>query len=114
WGKRYSHACVVFKNRIWLMGGAGGPNHTIENDVWSYGLHIAPEVLPDGEANKPYNAALTAREGEGPLIWSMVGGTLPSGLTIDLASASDTAAIAGTPTEVGTFAFTIKLEDADG
>jgi hypothetical protein len=92
----------------------GGIPQGYMSDVWSYGLHITPDDLPSGKVDKLYGTLLEAREGDGPFVWSLAGGTPPPGLTIDTSSTSDTVSITGTPTAVGTFTFTIKLEDKDG
>jgi hypothetical protein len=60
--------------------------------------------------DNPYSATFEAREGDGPYDWSIVGGTLPPGLTFN-ASNTATVTVEGTPTEVGTFTFTVRVED---
>jgi hypothetical protein len=42
--------------------------------------------------------------------WSISSGSLPNGMTIN----ADTGVISGTPTQAGSFSFTVKLTDADG
>jgi hypothetical protein len=88
----------------------GGSNVEGYNDVWSYGVHIVPDTLPAADWAKNYSATIVAREGDGPYVWSLVGGNLPPGLALGT-STSDTIAVSGTPTEVGTFTFTIRVED---
>src|SRR5690606_34849205 len=107
-------ASAVFNGRLWVFGGAnaGGTNQ-LTPDVWSYGLHISPDDLPDGEINHPYNAALEAREGDGPFTWTLVSGQLPAGLAFNTATSAAVIPITGTPTETGTFTITLQLEDSN-
>jgi hypothetical protein len=108
WHARDLHSCVAFNNRLWIMG--GGSTEGNYNDVWSYGLHIVPDALPDAEWDKPYSATFTAREGTGPFDWSIAGGALPPGWTLGT-STSDTVSLSGPPAQPGTFTFTMRVED---
>lgn len=65
--------------------------------------------LPDGTECEPYSAnTLSVEGGTAPFTWSVESGTLPPGLSLSPADAS----ITGTPTQVGTFAFTVKVVDS--
>jgi len=92
-------------------------------DVGSGGRHDA-SVTPDGQSGSPvittmslpagsrrvaYNAALAAMSGRAPYAWSLSGGTLPDGLSLDAASGT----IAGVPTAVGNAMFNVTVKDAD-
>jgi hypothetical protein len=72
------------------------------------GLQITTSSLPDGELSQPYSANLQASCGSGSYTWSIVGGALPAGLSLN----SSTGAISGTPTTQGTFSFTAKVTDS--
>ncbi|HEY2656414.1 MAG TPA: putative Ig domain-containing protein [Solirubrobacteraceae bacterium] len=72
------------------------------------GLCITPPTLPDGTECHAYSAQLTA-SGTAPHTWSVVSGRLPLDLTL-----APSGAITGTPTEVGTFNFTVQVTDATG
>ena len=54
-----------------------------------------------------YSATLTATSGTPPYSWSIVSGTLPTGLALS----SSTGAISGTPTAFGTSNFTVQVTD---
>jgi hypothetical protein len=109
WGRRAKHASVVFNHRMWIMGGSG--DFQSRPDIWSYGLHIAPEALPPGIIEVPYTSNIQAREGDGPYTWSLIGGALPPGFTLDLTSTAGTIPLNGTPEQTGKFAFKLRVED---
>jgi uncharacterized repeat protein (TIGR03803 family) len=71
-------------------------------------LLITNTSLPSGTINRPYGATLTATGGLSPYTWSIIGGSLPKGLTLDTGSG----VISGTPTSVGTYNFTVQVSDA--
>ncbi|HHQ13659.1 MAG TPA: hypothetical protein ENK16_01410, partial [Chromatiales bacterium] len=71
-------------------------------------LLVAPTVLPDAMWNQAYPPqTLTPLRGQGPYSWSVVAGSLPTGLTMDA-----TGVISGTPTVVGTQSFTVQVTDS--
>jgi hypothetical protein len=72
---------------------------------------ITTATLPNGTVGKAYSKALAAT-GDVPIKWEIVGGgsDLPGGLGLD----ASTGAISGTPTEGGTFRFTVKAANDVG
>ncbi|GEN13525.1 Putative Ig domain-containing protein [Myxococcus fulvus] len=72
-------------------------------------LSLQTTSLPDAYLGESYASPLVASGGTAPLIWSLAGGELPSGLSI-----SDQGLVSGTPTAVGTFSATLQVEDASG
>jgi hypothetical protein len=62
----------------------------------------APEIttvtLPNGAVGTPYSQVLNVSAAEGELVWSLIGGALPPGLTFNATVPS----ITGTPTTAGT------------
>ena len=71
-------------------------------------LAITTASLPGGTLGAAYSATLAGSGGTPPYSWSLVSGSLPSGLTLD----SSTGLISGTPTTIGTSSFTVQASDA--
>jgi YVTN family beta-propeller protein len=63
-----------------------------------------------GQVGVVYSSALTASGGVAPYTFSITGGSLPPGLTLN----TSTGAITGTPTTAGTDNFTAKVVDSQG
>lgn len=72
-------------------------------------LAITSTSLPSGQAGTAYSATLSATGGVPPYTWSIIGGTLPGGLTLNAA----TGAITGTPTTSASGAITFQVADAE-
>jgi Peptidase A4 family/Putative Ig domain len=86
-----------------------GPNQVAPPAPW-----VEDTPLPPALVNQPYSQQLSAFvednsfEPNGPSwSWAIVGGVLPSGLSLD----SSTGTISGTPTQVGTFNFSVLATD---
>ena len=65
-------------------------------------------VLPVGNPSVPYYAGLTCSGGTPPYTWSIVSGTLPSGLTFN----PSTGLISGTPTQAAAVSLTAQVTDS--
>jgi hypothetical protein len=63
--------------------------------------------LPNGGAGVAYSQTLVATGGSPPLTWSITAGALPNGMTL-----SPAGALAGTPTQSGSFNFTATVADS--
>ena len=94
-------------------GDAGG---THRQDVFLIELQPRPVVppvavttttMPSGTVSVSYTATLNASGGSGMYNWSLVGGTLPAGLSL-----SSSGVLAGTPSLAGTSTFTVRAADA--
>lgn len=66
-------------------------------------------TLPSATAGVAYSYVLQAAGGAAPYRWSMLGGSLPSGISLDGASGT----LSGTPSTTGDFGFTIRMTDAN-
>jgi hypothetical protein len=83
--------------------------------VTNYSLRISPADaliitetnLPPGELMIPYSAQVGVLGGTGPYRWGFLSGTLPPGVVFDA-----TGKLTGTPTQVGTYSFTITVSES--
>jgi len=71
---------------------------------------ISPSSLPDGTVGTAYSVTLTASGGTEPYTWSVVGGALPDGLTLN----SSTGVISGTPSVGQAYSFIVRADDSAG
>jgi len=72
-------------------------------------LNITTTSLPDAPRNQSYSQTLQATGGITPYSWSVVSGSLPSGLSLD----SSTGVISGTPRgRAQTYNFTVRCSDS--
>lgn len=69
-------------------------------------IQITTNTLPDFVPNMPYSAQLSAAGGSGNYRWSIVSGSLPTGLAL-----SSTGLISGTPTSSINQTFRVKVHD---
>jgi len=93
-------------------GGTNGYGTVFSLSSSSFGSVVAPLVvtttsLPNGTNGTTYSQTLTASGGQTPYSWTNSLGALPSGLHL-----STNGVISGTPTNSGTFNFTVKVTDA--
>jgi Putative Ig domain/Galactose oxidase, central domain/Kelch motif len=70
-------------------------------------LVIAPTTLPGGQVGVAYSATFSATGGSGTILFGLVSGTLPVGLTL-----TPLGVLSGTPNTASTFTFTIAAEDS--
>lgn len=90
--------CFVVLALLWASAGAA---QTITTDA----------TLPEGEVGVSYNTQLSATGGQLPYAgWQITAGSLPNGVDLNAASGR----ISGTPTESGSFDFTVQVTDSVG
>jgi hypothetical protein len=65
--------------------------------------------LPAATVSANYSQTLQATGGAVPYVWTLIGGSLPAGLSLN----SATGGITGTPTASGPASFTIRITDAN-
>jgi hypothetical protein len=71
---------------------------------------ITPASLPNATQGTAYNQTVSASGGTGPYTYSVSGGSLPAGLSLN----PSTGVIAGIPTGSGSSSFTIQAPDTVG
>jgi large repetitive protein len=67
-----------------------------------------PPALPNVATGMPQSETLTAKGGAAPYQFSVTG-TLPPGLSLSAGGV-----LGGTPTQAGSFSFTVLVRDANG
>ncbi|WP_165929256.1 putative Ig domain-containing protein [Shimia isoporae] len=72
-------------------------------------LLIAPAFLPNGDFGTAYSETLTASGGDGSYVFTVVSGTLPSGLSLD-----SSGALSGIPAQTGDFVLRVQVLDGQG
>ena len=71
-------------------------------------LHVTTTSLPNGTAGLAYSAMVGVAGGLAPYSWSVIGGALPGGVSLDAV----TGAVAGVPVSAGTSSFTVQVGDS--
>jgi hypothetical protein len=72
-------------------------------------ITVMPLTLPDGVVGMAYSQAITASGGTAPYTFAVTSGSLPPGLSLTAGGL-----LSGTPTEIGSYTFTITATDAVG
>jgi hypothetical protein len=72
-------------------------------------LTISTTTLAAASFKTSYSAALAAEGGTGAISWTVSSGSLPAGMSLDLA----TGVVSGIPTQAGTFVFGVRAVDAN-
>jgi uncharacterized protein (TIGR03437 family) len=68
-----------------------------------------PVPVTGGNVTIPYSQALAAQSGHPPYSWQVMGGNLPTGLSLNTSGT-----LSGTPSQAGSFAFTAQVTDTAG
>jgi Putative Ig domain len=72
-------------------------------------LTVLSSPLPNAQIGVSYSATIAAQGGSQPYNWSLSSGSLPKGVALN----SATGVISGTSSQAGSFAFTVKVTDAN-
>jgi hypothetical protein len=78
-------------------------------EITSQTFSIATTSLPAGVQSTPYSESLVGSGGQPPYEWSIISGSLPSGLQLN----TSTGTLAGTTSVAGTFTISIQGKDSD-
>jgi DNA-binding beta-propeller fold protein YncE len=69
---------------------------------------VSPATLPNPSDSTSYSQTITASGGTASYTYAISAGALPTGLTLN----ASTGVVAGTPTAIGTFSFTVTATDS--
>src|SRR5688572_22661568 len=72
-------------------------------------LVLDTTTLASGTSGQQYSVLLAASGGTTPYLWSLLSGSLPTGITLSAAGL-----LAGPPSVTGVFPFTIRVTDSAG
>ncbi|MEP4880918.1 MAG: putative Ig domain-containing protein [Tateyamaria sp.] len=89
---------------------SGSKTYAIEITQGVGVITITPSELPRGETQKAYSQQFKADGGTGGYVFSVGGGSVPEGLTLDPNSGE----IAGIPVAAGSFSFSVRAVDSSG
>ncbi|MFN3747579.1 MAG: putative Ig domain-containing protein [Sphingorhabdus sp.] len=93
--------------------GEAPPNNQIRVNVTitppTSSIVVSPSALSPISAGTPFSQTLTASGGTGPYAYTVVGGTIPPGLSL-----SSGGTISGTATQRGAYNFTVRAQDSLG
>ncbi|MBI4899572.1 MAG: putative Ig domain-containing protein, partial [Actinobacteria bacterium] len=70
-------------------------------------ITVSPATLPNATAGSVYSQTITASGGTGPYAFAVTAGSVPAGLSL-----SSGGVLSGTPTDGGSFAFTVSATDS--
>jgi hypothetical protein len=109
-------SCAIDPNVTFDVTDSGTPNPMTASQTLDLAISAAPAIVFSTTTVPPatatyktaYAGTMMASGGAGALTYSVTGGALPTGLTLSAG------AIAGTPTAVGTFNFTVTAADLFG
>lgn len=83
----------------------GTKQYTLQ--VQNVAISIGPTDLITAKINAFYSATISAINGTAPYAFTLIVGSLPTGITLDV----QTGILSGRPTQIGTFIFGVKVTD---
>ncbi len=96
-----------------VRDGNSPPNNLIQVNITitppTSSIVVAPANLPTLTAGTAFSQTLTSTGGTGPYTYSMSSGALPTGLSL-----SPAGVLSGTPTQRGTYTFSVQSQDSLG
>ncbi|MGV9009922.1 putative Ig domain-containing protein [Brevundimonas sp.] len=96
-----------------VRDGNSPPNNLIQVNITitppTSSIVVAPANLPTLTAGTAFSQTLTSTGGTGPYTYSMSSGALPAGLSL-----SPAGVLSGTPTQRGTYTFSVQSQDSLG
>ncbi|CAO5254753.1 DUF7927 domain-containing protein [Frankia sp. AgKG'84/4] len=103
---------TAYTFRVAAINAAGtGPQSAASSAVT---INVSPSLAlpppPTGGVGAAYTDQFTVNGGTSPFVWSISGGSLPPGLSLNAA----TGLLSGTPTAAGSYPFTVRVVDASG
>jgi hypothetical protein len=115
---RFSHTLIPVADLQGRVIVVDGNNFRVRRFVLAVGggspLSIQTAALPGAIEGSPYSVAVAASGGTAAgYNWAIAAGALPAGLVLASAGTPSTT-ISGTPTEAGTFDFTVRVTDSNG
>lgn len=90
------------------FGSTSSQPYTISSIACAGSIVLGPSSLPSGTVSQPYAQTVTATGGTAGYTYTLSGGSLPSGLTLN----SSTGEITGTPSTAATYNFTVQATDS--
>ncbi len=81
---------------------------------FGFGVKITTTSLPNGTVDTEYSAVVSASGGCTPYKWAPVSGNLPPGLKQNPSTNSESLDLSGTPTEAGTYSFSVTVTGCGG
>ncbi|BBH45774.1 putative Ig domain-containing protein [Pseudomonas sp. KU43P] len=88
-------------------GATGTVNYTLS--VAAPVIDVMPLTLPAGTYGAPYSQTISATGGIGSYSFSVIAGSLPSGLSL-----SSGGTLSGTPANAGSYSFSLRATDGNG
>lgn len=104
-----SHFAISYTFQILASNSAGGSSRAGKIFVYEPPNITTSSTLPNGKQGVYYSQNIQAEGTEFTMTWKLKSGSLPPGLKFNGPNNKRTATISGTPTQPGTYVFTIEL-----